>query len=169
MFYGFLARRIRDLTRDQPISLDDVQLVRYAIKKGETTSPDYTGEAPALRPMTEAGTGQKRDPHMVLLQEAIDKLNEFWGDIDSEADKRNFVVNIVEKAAESATISQQARDNNLPQFLMSPDLKNAVIATTIEAEKNRSDMTKSLLNSPEGLSQLVQLIGELVHGRLHTT
>ena len=51
---------------------------------------------------------------------------------------------------------------------MSPDFKNAVIATTIEAEKNRSDMTKSLLNSPEGLSQLVQLIGELVHGRLHT-
>lgn len=167
IFYGFLAKRIRDLTRDQPISLDDVELVRYAIQKGETSSPDYTAEAPALRPMTEAGTAAQRDPHMVLLQEAIDKLNEFWGDIDSEADKRNFVVNIVEKAAENATISQQARDNGLPQFLMSPDLKDAVIATTIAAERNRSDMTQSLLNSPEGLNQLVQLIGELIHGKLN--
>jgi type I restriction enzyme R subunit len=167
IFYGFFARSIRDLSRNQPISLDEVELVRYAISKGDTTSPDYTTEAPMLRPMTEAGTGQQRDPQMVLLEEAIEKLNAYWGEIDSEPDKRNIIVNVVEKAAENATITQQARDNLLPQFLMSPDLKNAVTGMIIEAEQNRTDMTKSLLNSTEALNQFVQIIGEMLHGRIN--
>jgi type I restriction enzyme R subunit len=118
--------------------------------------------------MTGPGIGENRDPNMVLLQEAIDKLNEYWGGDETEADRRNFVVHIVDKALEDATLSEQARVNSLEQFLNSPDLKNAVIATAIDAERNKSDMTQSLLNSPTGIDKLVELIGELIHLKFHT-
>ena len=168
MFYGFLQRRIRELTRSTPISLDEVKLVEYSISEGETVSATYDGDV-VLRPMTGTGIGENRDPNMVLLQEAIDKLNEYWGGDETEADRRNFVVHIVDKALEDATLSEQAKVNSLEQFLNSPDLKNAVIATAIDAERNKSDMTQSLLNSPQGLDKFVELIGELIHLRLHRT
>jgi type I restriction enzyme, R subunit len=166
VFYGFLQRRIRELTRVTPISLDEVKLVEYSISEGETVSATYDGDV-VLRPVSEAGLGQNRDPNMVLLQEAIDKLNEYWGGDETESDRRNFVVHIVDKALEDATLSEQAKVNSLEQFLNSPDLKNAVIATAIGAERNKSDMTQSLLNSPQGLEKLTALIGELIHLRLH--
>ena len=167
VYYGFLQRRLRDLTRTTPIPLDDVRLVEYSIRQGGMTGPDWGGERPTLKPTSGAGTGETRDPNMVLLQEAIDKLNDFWSGDESEADRRNFVVHIVDKAVEDATISSQAQVNTLDQFLNSPDLKKAVIATAIEAEKNKSDMTQSLLNSTEGLNTLTRLIGELIHLRFN--
>jgi type I restriction enzyme R subunit len=167
IYYGFLQRRLRDLTRRTPIPMDDVRLVEYSIREGATTGPDWGGERPQLRPTTGSGTGESRDPNMVLLQEAINKLNEFWSGTESEADRRNFVVHIVDKAVEDSTLSSQALVNTLDQFLNSPDLKRTVIATTIEAEKQKSSMTQSLLNSPEGLDTLTRLIGELIHLRLN--
>jgi type I restriction enzyme R subunit len=168
IFLNYLARLMRDSSRHESPDLSEVTMEQYAIKAGAVQNLSLSGDD-LLKPMTDAGGGKSRDPAMVLLAQAVEQLNQLFSAEDiSEADTTGLLVWVSEKAAEDKTLVKQAQANPLDNFLISPDLENAVKETLITATGNSEKMTEALLEDKVKIGLITKLIGEIVHLKLNT-
>ena len=83
IFLRLLNRLIRAENLTQPIDFDDVELKLIKQKNLGTSNPDLPGTtSPGLPGMTGAGSGTKKDPNMVLMEEVLAKINALFADED---------------------------------------------------------------------------------------
>ncbi len=112
-----------------------------------------------LQPAKESGTGTVRDPEMVALEDVIAQIKDLFSGDHPDSSVRNVVTHIKDRLEESKTLQQQAQNNTLAQFSVSPDLGNEFVSAVIAAMASSEDLSTQILNNPE-LSQ--KLLGELV-------
>jgi len=166
LFFKFFSRLIRDTGSAPTIDLSEVELVAYAIRKDSDGALDLD-DGKALGPLTAVGGGVPRDPEMVALAEIVDKLNSMF-DIDgvTEADTRNIVIWVMDKAMENEIVKTQAAKNTRDQFLESNQLKESVLEALVNARTNAEALSAEFLESKEKIDQLTQAVGELIHRKL---
>ena len=71
-------------------------LTHHKIKHlGKSPMPLNEGEAPALDPVTEAGSGALRDPHRAWMREIIEQLNNLFGGDTTEQDQLMYVTQVL--------------------------------------------------------------------------
>jgi type I restriction enzyme R subunit len=168
IFLTYLAREIRDSSKHEEPDLSQVSMERYVIRAGEAQRLGLGESAITLSPMKETGGGKAHDPAMVLLAQAVEKLNELFGDDDiTGSDSTGLLVWGVEKAAENMTLAKQAQANPLNNFLISPDLQNTVKEVLITVTGNSAKMTEALLSDEQKTAIITKLIGEILHLKLN--
>lgn len=158
-----LARLIREENLRVPIDLTGVELVSYSIKKLSDAELGLGGEA-ELDPQTETGTKAPKDPQLVLLEEAVEQLNQLFDSDDfTDADFVGMATHVAGKVREDEQIQSQRSANTEKQFLASPDLATAVVTAIIAARENNGKMADELFGDQQKLTQFVSIIGKLLY------
>lgn len=137
---------------------EDVELTHYRLQKmSERRLELERGQAVSLQPVTEAGTGDVRQPEKKRLSEIVQRMNDlFSGDL-SEADLIGYATHIREKLLENETLAQQAARNSLEQFALG-DFDHEFMDAVIEGLDKYGKMADQVLNSDrvrEGFKDLV--------------
>lgn len=158
-----LARLIQEENLRVPIDLTGVELVSYSIKKLSDAELGLGGEA-ELDPQTETGTKAPKDPQLVLLEEAVEQLNQLFDSDDfTDADFVGMATHVAGKVREDEQIQSQRSANTEKQFLASPDLATAVVTAIIAARENNGKMADELFSDQQKLTQFVSIIGKLLY------
>ena len=117
-----------------------------------------------LKPAVAPGSGQARDPHMVLLQEVLAKINAlFDGEDFTPGQQRSWVEGLVTVLGENPTIRTQAGANTTKQFVESPSLSDAVTDAVLSSSEAHTKMIEKFFGDEHFKHKLVQLLGTLVH------
>lgn len=151
------------------IDLSKVVLTHHHLKdKGKRTLQLSEGEAIALAPITEAGSGMVQEQQKVYMAELIEKLNELFGNETTDNDQLSYVNGtIFGKVVESGTLRQQAASNTKEQFANSPDLKTELQNAIMESYDAHTSMSTQALNSPVVLRGILNIL--LNHSQLYET
>ena len=151
------------------IDLSKVVLTHHHLKdKGKRTLHLNEGEAIALAPITEAGSGMVQEQQKVYMAELIEKLNELFGNETTDNDQLSYVNGtIFGKVVESGTLRQQAASNTKEQFANSPDLKTELQNAIMESYDAHTSMSTQALNSPVVLRGILNIL--LNHSQLYET
>ncbi len=165
IYLRLLARLIRPESLTQPIDLSDVELKVIKQKDRGSTALDLaTGKAAGLIGMTAAGSGAKKDPNMVLLEEVLARINDLFADEDfSAGQQRSFVEASVRTLMEDENIVTQAKANTKPQFLESIDLQHAVEYSVLYNQSTQHKMADTFTDNLDVQKTLIELLGQLVH------
>lgn len=100
----------------------------------------------------------------MLLQEAIDRVNELFGGEDlTDGDKRSWLTGIAAKLMENGTLVEQAMVNAERQFLESPDLCDAVTVAVLDNQDAGSRMADAYTHGGDVQAVLIEILGRLVH------
>ncbi|MER3393705.1 MAG: hypothetical protein RIA38_01890, partial [Microcella pacifica] len=119
-----------------------------------------------LDPQTETGTKAPKDPDLVLLEEAVEQLNQLFDSTDfTDADFVGMATHVAGKVRENDQIREQRAANSEKQFLASPDLATAVVTAIIAARENNGKMADELFDDQAKLTQFVSIIGKLLYRR----
>ncbi|MCD9153114.1 type I restriction endonuclease subunit R [Aeromicrobium duanguangcaii] len=147
------------------IDLSSVELTHIKQARAKDQTLDLgSGDVVPLKPMKATGSGQSRDPHMVLLEEVLAKVNAlFDGEDFTPGQQRSWVEGLVTVLGESDTVRSQAVANTSKQFVESPDLSDAVHGAVLDASDAHSKMTDMFFSDDVFKAKLVTLLGELVY------
>lgn len=169
LFFKFLAKEIREQGRLSKVDLSEVELVAFAIRK-EREAELKLVEGKPLDPIKDLGGGLPKDPELLLLKEAVEKLNALF-ELDgvNENDSRNILVWVADKAMENSIVVNQAHENSKDRFLESKQLKDVVLEALVSARSNADSMSSELLNDRQKIDVLTNLVGELLHMRLNNS
>ncbi|MCB0928117.1 MAG: type I restriction endonuclease subunit R [Mycobacterium sp.] len=126
IYLRHLERVIRPENYTAPIDLSDVVLKK--VKQVDRGTVDIgLGARIGLHGMTAAGSGERRDPTMVALQQVLDRLNDLFGSEDfSQSQKESFLESLLRTLLDDHALVQQAKVNSAKQFVESPDFDDAV-------------------------------------------
>jgi type I restriction enzyme R subunit len=161
----FLKQLSNVIAEDAPesfIDLSEVELLRYQIVEQKKTSLllDETGE---LKPISGIGTHEPGDPKMVLLNEAIEKVNQLVDFTDGSESSGRVIVDAVNlKLRENETIVAQAKANGEDQFLGSSELQDAVVRALISVKNDTEDASGQILESDEKIAEFKRVVGRAV-------
>lgn len=110
----------------------------------------------ALKPMTEAGSGQVQDKQKIRLRELIEAINDlFDGDITVNDAVGFFETSFMGQLLDSKNLQAQALANTREQFGNSPDLVEEGLSAVIRAGDKHEEMSRQVLNSEEKLLRLL--------------
>ena len=125
------------------------------------------GGAGELKPITDLGSGQAHDPVMASLREAIEKMNSLFDGEFTTGDFEVLVNAMTTKASEDDKIKKQATSGNtLEQFLESPYLKKVLLTALLTSSDNLKAMGDEVLADDQKLTNLVRIIGTVLHTKL---
>lgn len=131
------------------VDLSGVRLTHHSLRdKGKRDLP--LGDAPGgkLKPITDPGTGEVRDPKKELLGQIISKVNTLFEGELTDDDKLIYVNNVLKgKLLESDILLQQAASNTKQQFANSPDLARELLNAIMDALTAHTSMSKQALES----------------------
>ncbi|GAA1439434.1 DEAD/DEAH box helicase family protein [Mycobacterium cookii] len=163
IFLRLLERLIQPSNYTAEVDLSDVTLVNSKqIDKGKKSVT--LGDKQGLRGITAAGSGAKKDPKMVLLEEAIRKLNDLFGDEDfTAAEEQAWIEGLVTALLADDTLLAQAKANGKKQFLESPDLGQAVVMAVLGNQTSHNKMADKFIAGGQVQKVLVEVLGGLVH------
>jgi type I restriction enzyme R subunit len=166
LFFKFFSREIRDHGRSSSVDVSEVELVAYAIRKDKEAKLQLDDGSP-LQPLSGVGGGVPHDPEMAALAEAVQKLNAMF-DLEgvTEADTRNIVVWVTDKAMENDTVKTQASKNTRDQFLESSSLRTTVLEALVGAQDSLEGITKAVLGDEQKVATFIRLVGELVYKKV---
>jgi type I restriction enzyme R subunit len=162
IFYKRLLPLLEFGREREGVDLSKVVLTRHHLRN-QGKQPIYLGggEAKALPPITEAGSGSIRVKEKVLLAEVIEKLNDLFGKETTDDDQLVYVNGVIMgKMLESETLRQQAANNTKEQFATSPDLGSELNNAIIEALDAHTSMSTRALNSPEVKKGILKVLLE---------
>ncbi|GAA3632923.1 type I restriction endonuclease subunit R [Microlunatus ginsengisoli] len=165
MFLRYLSPRLTGRAGTDVIDLSTVELthIKHA-RSGERDLDLATGGTRLLKPVGDTGTGQARDPHLVRLEEILAKINDLFSDEDfTPAEQQSWVQGLVTVLEDNDTIRAQAEANTRKQFVESPDLSDAVTDAVLSTQDSHNRMTEHYFTDEQVKTQLVRLLGELVH------
>ena len=150
-----LERVIRPNNYTVPIDLSDVVLstVRQ-IDKGKTDIS--LGSRAGLKGMTAAGSGQKRDPKMVALQQVLVRLNDlFGGEEVTETQTETFLMSLLSALLDNEGLVRQAQVNTARQFSESPDFDDAVTGAVADNQGAHGKLADYFFTDNPGRDHLV--------------
>ena len=169
IFVKVLAREIREINRNSPIDLEGVELVKLGFKKSIEQDLNLNGETIQLDPNSyDAGVSQNEET-LSSISEAVAQMNSLF-DLEgiTDADLTSFVNYVSLKASEDAQIQTQATaGNTLEQFLESPDLKDIILASILNAQGNLESMSLEVLKDQHKLNVLTKIIGKVLLTRMN--
>ncbi|MEW1629354.1 DEAD/DEAH box helicase family protein [Streptomyces sp. NPDC089173] len=164
----FLRQLVRLLAVDDPhadVDLSGIVLKRVRqIDQGKAAialSGDQ--ETPTLRGITGMGTAVARDPQQVLLSEVVAKINSLFGGEFADAQIGGFVTAAAGMAEEDPQITEQIDNNAQDQFLISPNLREALTDAAVLNEGAFGKLTGALTGEGERAEELIQLIGAYLY------
>lgn len=166
IFYKRLLPLLEFGREREGVDLSKVILTRHHLRN-QGKLPLYlgSGEAKALPPITEAGSGSVRVKEKVPLAEVIEKLNDLFGKETTDDDQLVYVNGVIMgKMLESAKLRQQAANNTKEQFATSPDLGLELNNAIIEALDAHTSMSTKALNSTEVKKGILKIL--LDHSKL---
>ncbi|QAY73628.1 type I restriction endonuclease subunit R [Agromyces protaetiae] len=168
LYLRLLLPRLTGRVSNDPIDFSAVELTHIKQARSGDHSIDLSaGEAKALRPAGEAGSGTARDPRLARLAEILSRINELFADEDFNASAiESWVQGVVTVLAENPQIRTQAAANTTTQFVESPDLSNAVTDAVLGNQTNQNEIVDFYFGRPEVQIELVKRFGELVHENL---
>jgi type I restriction enzyme R subunit len=142
------------------IDLSDLELLRYQVT--EQPKPSLLmNETGAISPFSALGGHEVRDPMLVLLEEAIARVNEMVDFSDgSKASGRIVIDSVNQKLLENEVIVSQAKANSEDQFLGSSELTDAVVRALIGLKKDAEDASSQILSSDAKREEFTRLIGK---------
>ncbi|MET9397523.1 type I restriction endonuclease [Kitasatospora sp. NPDC002965] len=168
----FLRQLVRLLAIDDPSA--DVDLSGIVLKQvrqidqGKAAialSGDH--ETPGMRGITGIGTAVARDSQQVLLSEVIAKINSLFGGEFADPQIGAFVTAAAGMAEEDPRIAEQIDNNAQDQFLLSPDLREALTDAAVLNEGAFGKLTGALTGEGERADELIRLIGAYLYESRH--
>ncbi|MFJ8804546.1 type I restriction endonuclease subunit R [Streptomyces sp. NPDC102490] len=164
----FLRQLVRLLAVDDAradVDLSGIVLKRVRhIDQGKAAIALSGGqETPGLRGVTGIGTAVAQDPQKVLLSEVVAKINSLFGGEFADPQIGGFVTAAAGMAAEDPRIAEQIDNNAQDQFLISPDLREAVTDAAVLNEGAFGKLTGALTGESERAEELIQLIGAYLY------
>ncbi|WP_371039457.1 hypothetical protein [Rhodosalinus sp. FB01] len=148
IFFKYLMKLLDFGREREEVDLSKVVLTHHKLSSKGGRSLLLDGDDTKLKPATELGSGQARDPEKVRLDEIIERVNDlFEGDL-TDADKLVYVNEVLrQKLMESEVLAQQARNNSKEQFAASPNLSEELMNAIIDSFAAHSSMSKQALDS----------------------
>ena len=164
IFYRLLDKRLHDRTDKDDIDLSSLSLV--AVRQIDKGKADLDlGVRTGLKGMTEAGSGKKRDPKLVALQDVIDQLNDLFGDeAFTQSQPEAFVRSLVDRMLEDDALVQQAKVNSIKQFAESPDFDEAVVDAVADNQEAHGKIADYFFSQEAGRARLIQALAKAFHG-----
>lgn len=163
IFCRLLSKRLDRGTDQDDIDLSSLSLV--AVRQVDKGKADLgLGVRVGLKGMTDAGSGEKRDPKMVALQEVIDRLNELFGAEDFTASQpESFVRALLDRMMEDESLVQQARVNSVKQFAESPDFDEAVVDAVSDNRDAHGRIADYFWSDAPGRPTLILALAKAFH------
>ena len=151
IFFKYLLRLLKFGREREGVDLSEVVLTHHTLRnKGRQNMKLADEEYPELKPLTEAGSGEVRDPEKVLLSEIIEKVNDLFKGELTDTDKLVYVNDVLRgKLLESDILTKQAASNTKEQFANSPDLKQEIVNAVINALDAHEVMSSQALGSED--------------------
>ena len=163
IFFRLLERVIRTGAPTEVIDVSDVSLERITQIDRGTTDIKLGTESGGLSGVTAAGSGQTRDPQMVLFQAVIDRLNELFGEGLTTSQKETFLRGLVETLGDNEQLERQIRANTEKQFLESPDLKESVVDAVADNQGAHTKIADVFFSDGPTQIEFVRLVGKLLY------
>ncbi|CAM3085358.1 MULTISPECIES: type I restriction endonuclease subunit R [Dermacoccus] len=168
IFYRLLSPHLRDDDETPTVDLSDVSLRHIATTKQADTKLDLAaGEKIKLKPAGSAGTGQQRDPKMVLLDELVERLNErFAGEGFKDDQIKAWAGGILAEMEADDDLRDQAQANSEDQFLESTTLRDALVLAVSDSHDAQERMGELLSTDDAVETTLLNIIGRLLYREL---
>lgn len=168
IFLKQLERLIADSAPESFIDLSQVELLRFQVTEQQKASL-LMDDMGSISPFSAIGDHEVRDPKMILLNEAIARVNELVDFSDeSQASGKIVVDSVNRKLLENEKIVAQAKANSEDQFLGSPDLDSAVIRALIGLKKDVVDASSQILSSEVKKDEFLRLIGRAIYALVNS-
>lgn len=176
LFLRLLRPRLVRAKGAEIIDLSTVELTHIKQARAADQSLDLaSGDIIALKPAIAPGSGQSRDPQMVLFNEIVSKINALFEGEDWDANHTtSWVEGVMTVLVENATVTTQAAANSSQQFVASPDLNDAVTGAILTSNTETNAETTShntladmFFTNERFQSEFVKLVGELLHTRVN--
>ena len=168
IFYRLLSPHLRDDDETVTVDLSDVTLRNIATTKKDDNKLDLSkGEKVKLKPGGEAGTGQQRDPKMLLLDELVERLNErFAGEGFKDDQVKAWAGGILAEMEADEDLRDQAQANSEDQFLESTTLRDALVLAVGDSHDAQERMAEVLNTDDAVESTLLDVIGRILYREL---
>lgn len=165
IYYKHLLPVLRVNDSKVALDLSGVVLAKYALKDKGKAQLQLTGEGSTLKPSTEVGTGQTKDPILSTWEEIIQQANlPFEGEeMDAVA---HFVEGVRRELVKNETLQKQARNNSRSHFGGSPDLAQAITDAVSNSMDSHYNLSLQALGDKTKMGALLKMLSELVYEEL---
>ena len=168
LFLRQLEKVIADSAPESYIDLSELEILRYQITEQANQSllMDETG---SIAPFSALGGHEVKDPKLVLLEEAIARVNEMVDFSDDSAVSGKIVVDSVnQKLLENEKIVAQAKANSEEQFIGSSDLSEAILRALIGLKRDADDASSQILSSTDKQDDFMKVIGRAIYALVNS-
>jgi len=151
---------------DDELDLSELELTHYRLNKraerrielGEEEG-DYT-----LKPVTDVGSGQARDPKQERLDAIIERLNDLFGAEVDDRDKLNWAQNLADRVRRDDAVMEQARTHSDEQMMRGryPEILEKLV---IDSMNDNEKLATEVLEREETMSAFARLVLELARNR----
>jgi type I restriction enzyme R subunit len=167
IFLRQLEKVIADSAPESFIDLGDLELIRYQVTE-QTKQSLLIDDSGSIAPFSALGGHEAKDPKLVLLEEAIARVNEMVDFSDGSSMSGKIVVDSVQqRLLENEDIVAQARANTEEQFVGSSDLGEAIIRALIGLKRDADDASSQILSSTAKQDEFIKLIGKSMFANLN--
>lgn len=135
-------------------------LGQQRIQLGASSEEEADGK---LKPLTNVGGGQARDPQMEKLSALIQQMNTLFEGELTDADLLNYANHIRDKMLESEVLEKQANANEKDQFGASPDFKRAISDAVLSAYESHKSMSEQWMSKESVRAGLADILLEMVY------
>jgi type I restriction enzyme R subunit len=165
IYYKHLLPVLRVNDAKVALDLSGVVLAKYALKDKGEAQLQLSGEGELLRPLTDPGTGQAKDPVLVTWEEVIQQANlPFEGEeLDAVA---HFVEGVRRELVKNETLQKQAQNNSRSHFGSSPHLEKAVSDAVTNSMDSHYNLSLQALGDKTKMHALLKMLSELVYEEL---
>lgn len=162
IYYKHLLPVLRVNDAKVALDLSGVVLAKYALKDKGQAQLQLSGEGELLKPLTEPGTGQAKDPVLATWEEIIQQANlPFEGEeLDAVA---HFVEGVRRELVKNETLQKQAKNNTRSHFNASPELHGAVSTAVINSMESHRSLSIQALGDKTKMQALLNMLSELVY------
>ncbi|MFJ5861195.1 type I restriction endonuclease subunit R [Pseudarthrobacter sp. NPDC092439] len=165
IYYKHLLPTLRVNDAKVALDLSGIVLAKYALKDKGEAQLKLSGEGELLKPLTDPGTGQTKDPVLVTWEEVIQQANlPFEGEeLDAVA---HFVEGVRRELVKNETLQKQARNNSRSHFGSSPHLESAVTEAVSNSMDSHYNLSLQALGDKTKMHALLKMLSELVYEEL---
>ncbi|WP_199564974.1 hypothetical protein [Spongiactinospora rosea] len=158
--FRLLEKVIAESSWSADVDLSDVVLVGVKHSTAIAVDISLTGDG-ALKGISAAGTGIKKEPKYVALQVVIDKMNDLFG-AESFADSqiREFVQGLVQRLLTDPALVQQTRVNSKKQFMESQDFQSAVTEAVADNQQAHNSMADYFFTDGPAIKGIVVALAD---------
>ncbi len=165
IYYKHLLPVLRVNDAKMALDLSGVVLAKYALRDKGQAQLQLSGEGAQLKPTTEVGTGQVKDPVLATWEEIIQQANlPFEGEeLDAVA---HFVEGVRRELIKNETLQRQAQNNSRSHFGSSPHLEKAVTDAVSNSMDSHYNLSLQALGDKTKMHSLLKILSDLIYEEL---